>query len=368
LFVLRNLSRILAVAAVPWIAYGFANHAAAQPIVLPAPAPLKPLALKNNSLGMALVELPAGDFVMGEESYNKVNAAHRTSVQVGQGFETDRPALPVRLTKPFAISATELTVGQFRKFVDATGYKTDAERTGRGAYVFHPEAKTEPDRFAPVATANWRAPGFEQTDDHPVTCVSWHDANAFCAWLSKSEGAVYHLPTEAQWEYACRGGTTTVYSSGDDPDLLYAHANVADGALEAKHPGVVARQRSDRLGPTDGDGVPYTAPVGKFKPNAVGLYDMHGNVWEWTADRYQDRLYAERQKELSELRRMKKEVISVDPTGPETTPQHKYGDWRSLRGGSWYVSPISCRSASRSFAEAGDGFSYIGFRVVREVK
>lgn len=317
---------------------------------------------------MPLVELPAGDFIMGEESYNKVNANHRTSVQVGQGFETDRPALPVRLTKPFAIGTKEVTVGQFRKFVEATGYKTDAERTGRGAYVFHPDAKTEPGRFAPEAAANWLSPGFEQTDDHPVTCVSWRDANAFCAWLSKTEGATYRLPTEAEWEYACRAGTTTSYSCGDEPDLLYAHANVADGALEAKHPGTVARQRGDRLGPDDGDGTSYTAPVGKFKPNAAGLYDMHGNVWEWTADRYQDRLYAERQKELTELRRAKKEVISIDPTGPETTPQHKYGDWRSLRGGSWYVSPISCRSASRSFAEAGDGFSYIGFRVVRDVK
>jgi len=366
--VLSNLSQALTVATVLMFTFGFASQAVAQTVASPTPPPLKPLALKNNSLGMALVELPAGDFIMGEESYNKVNTAHRTSVQVGQDLQDDHPALPVRLTKSFAMGATEVTVGQFRKFIDATGYKTDAERTGRGAYVFHPDAKTEPDRFAPVATANWRTPGFEQTDDHPITCVSWNDANAFCAWLSKSEGATYRLPTEAQWEYACRGGTTTIYSSGDDPDLLDAHANVADGALEAKHPSVVARQRSDRLGPTDGDGVPYTAPVGKFKPNVFGLYDMHGNVWEWTADRYQDRLYAERQKELSELRRMKKEVISVDPTGPETTPQHKYGDWRSLRGGSWYVSAISCRSASRSFAEAGDSLSYIGFRVVREVK
>jgi len=355
-----RLALVVALAAASSLACEFAIAADA-----PAPAPAS---TSQNSLGMTLVELPAGDFVMGEEDYKLVNQNHRTSVQVGQGFEDDRPALPVRLTTPFAIGATEVTVGQFRKFVEATGYKTDAERTGIGAYVFHPEAKLEPDRFAPATTANWRTPGFEQADDHPVTCVSWNDANTFCAWLSKTEGAAYRLPTEAEWEYACRGGTKTIYSCGNDPDTVYAHGNVADGALEAKHPGIVARQRADRLKADDGDGVAYTAPVGKFKPNPVGLHDMHGNVWEWCRDKYQDRLYAARQKELAELRRMKKEVIVVDPTGPETTPQHAYGDWRSIRGGSWYVSPISCRSATRSFAEAGDSFCYIGFRVVREAK
>jgi sulfatase modifying factor 1 len=349
------------------LASAFASRAEAQITSLPA-KPVFPLGTTTNSLGMQLVELPAGEFMMGEEDYKVVNRNHRTSVQVGQGFEDDRPALPVRLTRPFAIGATEVTVGQFRKFVDATGYQTDAERTGVGAFVFHPDAKTEPGRFAPEPTATWKNPGFEQTDDHPVTCVSHDDANAFCAWLSKIETATYRLPTEAEWEYACRAGTKTIYSCGDDPDLLYAHGNVADGALEAKHPGTVTRQRADRLKPEEGDGVAYTAPVAKFKPNAVGLFDMHGNVWEWCRDKYQDRLYAARQKELTELRRMKKEVIAIDPQGPDSTPQHEFGDWRSIRGGSWYVSPISCRSATRSFAEAGDSFSYIGFRVVREAK
>ncbi len=326
-----------------------------------------PLPTISNALGMKLVQIPSGEFVMGEASANKVAAHHPTSIQIGQGFDDDRPALPVRLTKPFLIATHEVTVGQFQAFVAATGYLTEAEKSGRGAYVLHPSVKNETERFTPEKQASWRNPGFEQTDEHPVVCVSWHDASAFCEWLTKRDGAVYRLPTEAEWEFACRARTESIYSWGDEPDAAYAHGNVGDGALEAQHPGTVSRQRGDRLGRDEGDGVVYTAPVGRYKPNAFGLYDMHGNVWEWCRDRYYDRLYATRQKELQALRLAKQPVISIDPHGPETTPQHQYGDWRSLRGGSWYVSPISCRSATRSFAEAGDGFSYIGFRVVREM-
>jgi formylglycine-generating enzyme required for sulfatase activity len=305
---------------------------------------------------------------MGEKDYDKLLAQHPTSIRVGQGFETDRPAIPVRITRPFQIAAHEVTVGQFRKFVDATLYKTDAERDGKGAFVYHPNVKNEVDRFAPEPAASWRDPGFEQQDDHPVTCVSWHDAVAFCEWLSKAEGASYRLPTEAEWEFACRAGTDTIYSCGDDPDTVYGHGNVGDAALERALPGTVLRQRVDRLGPADGDGFVYTAPVGKFKPNALGLYDLHGNVWEWCQDCYQDRYYVALDKELKAAEKVKGPKTIDDPRGPETTPQHKHGDWRSLRGGSWFVSPISCRSAVRSFAEAGEAYSYIGFRVVREAK
>jgi formylglycine-generating enzyme required for sulfatase activity len=326
---------------------------------------LADLPTRIDAAGIKLVRLPGGDFTMGEESADKVAANHPSSVQIGQGFDDDRPALPARITKPFWIGATEVTVGQFRRFVEATGYKTNAEKSGRGAMTLRREVKNEVDRFAAESTANWKNPGFPQTDEHPVTCVSWRDAMAFCDWLGKSEQAVYRLPTEGEWEYACRGGTKTIYCSGDHPDTLYAYANVADGNLEREVPGVVTRQRIDRLDPAEGDGYAFTAPVAYFKPNPFGLYDMHGNVWEWSADKYQDRIYQARQKEFEPLRRAGKPFLLIDPQGPATTPQHQYGDWRSLRGGSWFVSPISCRSAVRSFAESADATSYIGFRVVR---
>jgi len=322
----------------------------------------------TNPLGMTFVELAAGDFVMGEPDYAKVQNLHRTSVQIGQGLEIDRPAIPVRLSKSFWLGTHEVTVGQFREFAEKTGYKTDCERDGRGAYVLQPDVKNEVDRFVPKAENTWRDPGFVQHDNHPVVCVSWHDAQAFCQWLGKQDGVTYRLPSEAEWEYACRAGTDTIYSSGDNPDTVYSQGNVGDAALERALPGLVSRQRVDKLGADDGDGFAYTAPVGRYKPNAWGLYDMHGNVWEWCNDRFQDRYYAALNTDVQARRRAKQAEQIVDPQGPDTTPQHQYGDWRSMRGGSWYVSPISCRSASRSFAESHDATCYTGFRVVRESK
>ncbi len=321
----------------------------------------------TNTLGMTLVEVPAGAYLMGDKSADEINFHHRTSVTIGADLVNSRPAVDVEITKPFLLGAHEVTVGQFRKFVEATGYQTDAERSGRGAYVLHKIVKSEIDRFTPETDATWRKPGFPQDDNHPVVCVSWHDAVAFCEWLSKQEGKNYRLPLEAEWELACRAGSKTIYAGGNDPDTVYAYGNVADISLERELPDVVLRQRADHLGPNDGDGYVYTAPVGKFKANDFGLFDMHGNAWEWCQDRYQDRYYDTLQAEIRAKQKVRERGVVFDPRGPETTPQHKHGDWRGMRGGCWYTGPISCRSASRSYAEAGDAFSYAGFRVARDL-
>ena len=126
---------------------------------------------------------------------------------------------------------------------------------------------------------SWRNAGFEQTDEHPVVCMSWNDAVEFCKWLSRKEGKTYRLPTEAEWEYACRAGTTTRYYSGDDPETLAKVGNVADAAAKAKFPEWTWTIKAS-------DGYVFTAPVGRFKPNAFGLYDMHGNAGQWCADWY----------------------------------------------------------------------------------
>src|SRR6185312_13668631 len=116
-------------------------------------------------------------------------------------------------------------------------------------------------------TYSWRTVGFEQTDEHPVVNVSWNDADAFCKWLTKKEGKTYRLPTEAEWEYACRGGTKTAYSTGDSPDTLVSYANVADAALKARIPGIFNQKgTTDWTKPWD-DGFAFTAPVGSFRAN-----------------------------------------------------------------------------------------------------
>ena len=136
----------------------------------------------------------------------------------------------------------------------------------------------------------WRKPGFEQGDDHPVVCVSWNDAQAFCKWLERQGKKIYRLPTEAEWKYACRAGTTTRFSCGEKDESLKEFANLADEALLTKMDKKIGPFNAAPKGNTSGgiagwnDGYPFTSPVGKFKPNPWGTYDMHGNVWHWCAD------------------------------------------------------------------------------------
>ncbi len=168
--------------------------------------------------------------------------------------------------------------------------------------------------------------------------VSWNDAVAFCKWLSKKEGKTYRLPTEAEWEYACRAGTTTRYYSGDDPETLAKVGNVADATAKAKFPDWKYTIKAN-------DGYVFTAPVGKFKPNAFGLYDMHGNAWQWCADWYGAEYYAT--------------SPADDPTGPDS------GDDRVLRGGSWFDGPYATRSAGRYWISPDVRNDIAGFRVAR---
>ena len=128
-------------------------------------------------------------------------------------------------------------------FVDETGYKTEAEKDGKGGYGWDEEKKA----FRQDAKYTWLNPGFEQTDEHPVVNVSWNDAVAFCEWLKSKEGQAYRLPTEAEWEYACRAGTTTRYFSGDAPESLAKVGNVADGPPKAKYPAWIRSRRKTAL-------------------------------------------------------------------------------------------------------------------------
>ena len=151
----------------------------------------------------------------------------------------EKPQHEVRITRPFYLGVTEVTRGQFRRFVDDAGYQTEAEKDGKGGYGWNEETK----KFEQNPRYTWQNAGFEQTDEHPVVNVSWNDARAFIAWLSRKEGKTYRLPTEAEWEYACRAGTTTRYFCGDDPEGLAAVGNVADGTAKEKYPDWTGRSR-----------------------------------------------------------------------------------------------------------------------------
>lgn len=299
----------------------------------PADAPK----VETNSIDMKMVLVPAGEFMMGSgESAEVLVAAFAKWESKPDVFKDEYPQHRVRITRPFYLGAHEVTVGQFHKFVEDSGYKTDAEKNegfqGANGFSF------QTGKFGRIDDLSWRNLGFPQTDEHPVACVSWNDAVAFCRWLGRKEGKDYRLPTEAEWEYACRGGTTTRYSSGDDPETVTHVGNVRDAAAKAKFPNwSYAIDYSD--------GYAFTAPVGRFKANAFGLYDMHGNVREWCVDWYGESYYAASPPD--------------DPKGPDS------GTLRALRGGSWLNWPCYVRSSFRIRSEPNYRDFITGFRVVR---
>jgi formylglycine-generating enzyme len=237
----------------------------------------------------------------------------------------------VTISSAFYMGILEVSKAQFAQFIAASRYKTQAEENGKSV-GWDGRALRE------IAGISWRKTGFSQGDDHPVVNVSWYDALEFCKWLGKKTGRTTRLPTEAEWEYACRAGTKTAYPWGDAPDDGKGLANAADQA---------ARKA---LGPdwqvfTWDDGYQFTSPGGRFKANAFGVHDMIGNVWEWCSDWYDEKYYATASK--------------TDPQGPSS------GTARVLRGGSW-DSMKQCRSAYRHKWKPDGSECKVGFRVVLE--
>ena len=148
--------------------------------------------------------------------------------------------------------------------------KLRRNKKGAGRFAFNPAEKEKVNRFEVRADCNWRNPGFPQTDDHPVTCVSWRDAITFCEWLGKKENAVYRLPTEGEWEYAARAGGDTIYIGGDTPSTIYAYGNIGDSALDAAYPGTVKRQHLTLTPEESLDGVGIHIASRKIQAERVG--------------------------------------------------------------------------------------------------
>jgi choice-of-anchor C domain-containing protein len=276
----------------------------------------------TNKIGMRLRLIPPGTFLMGSTGSDP------------QQHPQQKPVHKVHISQPFYLGAFEVTRGEFAKFVAATGYQTEAEKDGgRAAGVGAKGDLTE------QTNLNWRKPGFEQTDAHPVVIVSWNDASAFCRWLSEQEGQTYRLPSEAEWEYACRAGTLTPFFSGDKLNDLYSVGNGLDATFR-KHFGMSNSAKDTDVRPSDG--FVFTAPVGSFRANAFGLCDMHGNVWEWCQDIF-SAPYGEAE--------------VTDPTGPAE------GSQRVTRGGAFDCG-LSTTSATRDHIKPSDRYANIGFRVV----
>jgi serine/threonine-protein kinase len=273
-------------------------------VVASVPAPLL-----TNSVGMRLVLIPHGTFFMGSPDADPYARAD------------EKPRHEVVVRDAFYMGACEVTVREFRRFVEATGHRTRPESDGRGGAIYD----RQQNKTVMRPELNWRNPGFKraQADDEPVVQVCREDAIAYCEWLTRREGVLYRLPTEAEWEYACRAGSDAPWSFGNDKEALGDYAWFRENAGATTH------------------------PVGRKHPNAFGLYDVYGNVWEWCSDRYLPGY---------------DQPDSLDEDESEASNRRGY----VIRGGSFgSIATEEARSASRRGAAVGYRYHSCGFRVRR---
>jgi formylglycine-generating enzyme required for sulfatase activity len=261
--------------------------------------------LDGSGVGPELVLIPTGRFEMGSSEQERATAMKSGSQKAWLARET--PQHWVSIAYPFALARHPVTVGQWRQFARATGWES-------------------------MSDTDWSAPGFAQTDEHPVVAVSWNDVQKYLTWLTAKTGQLYRLPSEAEWEYACRAGTHTAFSFGDD--ISTERANY-DGNFTYNN-GIKGEFRQG------------TTRVDAFQPNPWGLFDMHGNVWEWTQD-----------------------VVHENYEGApgDGSAWEQGGDpaRRVLRGGSWLYQPRYLRSALRNGYSAVLANDIVGFRVARKL-
>ncbi len=290
-----------------------ARNAAELAALMPSPSSpvadasgvLRDRFLDGSGAGPDLVLIPTGRFQMGSSAYERDIAVKAGSAR--QWLDRESPQHWVGIEYPFALGRYPVTVAQWRQFVRATGWE-------------------------PQSDTDWAAPGFAQQDDHPVVGVSWFDAQRYVAWLSEKTGQQYRLPSEAEWEYACRAGAKTAFSFGDD--ISTDQANYDGNFTYGNGVKGVFRQG--------------TTPVAAFPPNPWGLFDMHGNVWEWV----QDTMHA-----------------TYEGAPLDGSAWMEGGDQarRMLRGGAWLYPPRYLRTALRNAYSAVLANDVVGFRVARRL-
>jgi formylglycine-generating enzyme required for sulfatase activity len=256
-----------------------------------------------------MVVIPAGTFLMG--SSDESLAEH-------SGLDDEGPQHQVQISKPFAVGKLSVTVGQFKAFVKESGYST-----GSSCWILNGgEMQESPGH-------SWRDPGFPQTDSHPAACLNWNDASAYAEWLSRKTGEPYRLLSEAEWEYAARGGTVTQYWWG---------ASVPPNQVNYLENSTLGRNKK-------GKSWRGTVPADSFSPNLFGLYNIQGNLWQWVEDCYHKRYFE----------------APDDGSAWTTAACGK----RVLRGGSWDSNAGSLRVAYRSAFSPDARLSYNGMRVAR---
>ena len=301
----------------------------------------------ENSLGMKFVRVPAGEFTMGNNATPQELAIQFPTYDLARlgKIDDEAPAHRVQISRDFFLGQHEVTVGQFRGFIERSGHIPESIADHTGAYGYNrdydPDKTVRGDAFeGRDPKYSWRNPGFKQGDDEPVVNVTWHDAVAMAKWLSAQEGRRYRLPTEAEWEYTCRAGSTTTFPNGDDPTALPAIANTFDADAAVNWP------RWQQYALNKHDGYAFTAPVGRFAPNAFGVYDMLGNVWEWVSDWYGADTYGN-----SPL---------LDPQGPSSGVRYV------RRGGAWHSWSLYTRCGFRNWNRPDSRYTLLGIRLLLE--
>ncbi len=310
------------------------------PIILAAtPAPSVPQpgqVFKDCTDCPEMVIIPAGSFTMGSTA-----AEQEIAVKVGlskEAADRESPQHQVRIPLNFGMGKYEVSRGEFGRFVAASGYKTEAEK-GDGCFVLKPDGSG----WEIKAGAYWKAPGFEQADDHPVVCVSWNDAQAYVTWINqKNPGKTYRLPSESEWEYAARANTQTRYPWGEDVNYtdICRYANHGEQSYSAQYP------KDTFVNKNCSDGVVHTAEGNKFSANGFGLYNTHGNAWEWVQDCLHNN-------------------YTGAPADGSAWTTSCSTEQRVVRGGSWSSDPQDLRYANRSRSSPVNRFINYGFRLAR---
>jgi formylglycine-generating enzyme required for sulfatase activity len=281
--------------------------------------------IKECDVCPEVVVVPPGSFKMGWDGAEPLRD--------GEVRRYEGPERMVTITRPFAVGRFEVTNEQFAAFVDATGYQT-----AEGCFLW------DGWNAEFLKKLGWRDPGYGRAPqpNEPVACVNWHAAQAYVQWLSQKTGATYRLLTEAEWEYAARAGNTSPYMWGEQDERACEYANVFD--ISAKNRSPNARLTAARCD----DGHAQVAPVGSYKPNALGLYDMSGNVWEWAFDCH---------------------VMPYPADAPTdgSAVVDKVCDRRAVKGGAWMTTVDRQRFTFRGRDPAEMNSTSFGFRIARSL-